>query len=91
MTYGKWRRKILDLRLVLHKFPQHCTMLHLTAALDLRRNSIPFFGAVALCASKIDDFRKQPLPKIGDAPKMETTPNMKTIPKINHPPTTLTF
>ena len=33
--------------------------LHLIAPIDFWRNSIPFFGAVALCTMKIDDFRKQ--------------------------------
>ena len=34
--------------------------LHLTSQIDFWRNSIPFFGAVALCTMKIDDFRKPP-------------------------------
>ena len=34
--------------------------LHLTAPIDFWQNSITFFGAVALCTIKIDDFRKRP-------------------------------
>ena len=34
--------------------------LHLAAPIDFWRNSIPFFGAVALCTMEIDDFRKRP-------------------------------
>ena len=30
--------------------------LHLMAPMDLWQNSIPFFGAAALCATKIDNF-----------------------------------
>ena len=34
--------------------------LHMMAPMDFWRNSIPFFGAAAICTMKIDDFRKQP-------------------------------
>ena len=37
---------------------------HLTASIDLRQNSTPFFGAAAFCTTKIVNFRRGPSPSL---------------------------
>ena len=41
-----------------HQSSFYVDRLHLMAPMDLSQNSVPFFGAVAFCMTKSDDFKE---------------------------------